>query len=584
MSSIAFVYPALNRSNLSTACTSHRCAHPRLRAPIQTPTCTLTDNHSASNPKPQHDHQNGPPPPLSLRDSIDLWVENILVFYGDRPPRDSAPIAKGNLSDINSGVPFFLVLHRAFKETGPIFKLAFGPKVFIVVQDPIIARNILRENAILYDKGILSEVLDEIMGKGLIPADYQTWKVRRRAITPAFHIKWLTFLTSLFARRTLRLCDKLDHMTDQVIEMEAEYNSLALDIVGLTVFNYDFDSVTAESPVIKAVLRVLKETEHRSMTPFPYWKLPFADTLVPRLRRFYADMALVTQTLNDLIRAAKYNATPLDLNDLQARDYDKVSDPSLLRFLVELRGEETTNKQLRDDLMTLLIAGHETVASVMTWATVELGRNPQIFKRLRAEVDEVVGDSIPTYEKIQAMPFLRMVLAETLRLYPAPPILIRRLLADAELPKGMNETTTPLKRGTDVFINVYSLHRSPHLWENPDTFDPDRWLRPHQNPGVAEWNGYTPAAGLSSGAVLYPNEIHADYAFLPFGGGPRKCVGDIFAMLEASVAMALIVRRFDFQFADASQDVPMTTGATIHTKNGLMMRMKQRLPKYAPVS
>lgn len=517
-----------------------------------------------------------PPPPISVRDSIDLWVENILVSYAGRPARDSAPVAEGNPSDLTSGTPFFITLHKYFEQTGPLYKLSFGPKVFIVVQDPVIARCILREKSILYDKGILSEVLEEIMGKGLIPADYNTWKIRRRAIVPGFHVKWLSFLTSMFAESALKLCSKLALLDGDRIDMETEYNSLALDIIGKSVFNYDFDSVTAESPVIKAVYRILMETEHRSMTFIPYWKIPGSKQFVPRLRSFYADMKLVNDTLNDLIQNAKASATALDLSDLQSRDYDKLSDPSLLRFLVELRGEQTTNKQLRDDLMTLLIAGHETVASVMTWATVELTKNPEIVRRAREEIDAVIADRVPTYEDVQRLPFVRLIVAETLRLYPAPPLLIRRLLEDTELPKGSSHSTTPIKRGTDIFINVYSLHRSPDLWEDPDRFDPDRWLRPTKNPGIEDWKGYTPAEGLLSGNPLYPTEINADYAFLPFGGGTRKCVGDVFALLEIVVSLSVLIRRFDFQFVDPSQEVPMTTGATIHTKGGLNMFLKQR--------
>lgn len=568
MAPSAFIPATLNHSILHSSPLNNRSCHlsPR-RTRVSLKRSVIA---SASN------GQQDPPPPLSVRDAIDLWVENILVLYGDRPPRDTAPIAKGNPSDLTSDIPFFISLHKAFLATGPIYKLAFGPKVFIVVQDPVIARSVLRENSILYDKGILSEVLEEIMGKGLIPADYQTWKIRRRAITPAFHVKWLSFLTSLFAKRTLKLCSKLARRNGTVTDMETEYNSLALDIVGLAVFNYDFDSVSAESPVIKAVLRILKETEHRSTTFIPYWKIPGAKQIVPRLRGFYADMKLVNDTLNDLIRAAKLKATTHELSDLQARDYEKLSDPSLLRFLVELRGEQTTNKQLRDDLMTLLIAGHETVASVMTWATYELTKNPHIVTRAREEIDLVIGDAIPTYEDIQRMPYVRLILAEALRLYPAPPILIRRLLADTELPKGSSHSSTPLKRGTDVFINIYSLHRSPDLWDDPNHFDPDRWLRPIQNSGVDGWAGYRPAAGLLTGNPMYPTELNADFAFLPFGGGSRKCVGDVFAMLEASVALAMIIRRFDFEFASPSEEVVMTTGATIHTKYGLNLRLKER--------
>ncbi|KAI0558852.1 cytochrome P450 family 97G-CYP97G1 [Gracilaria domingensis] len=518
-----------------------------------------------------------PPAPLTLRDTFDLWVDNILQTYGHRPCINDAPSAEGDTTFFIGGEPFFVALHRSFLAYGPIYKLCFGPKVFYVVQDPIIARSILKENNILYDKGVLAEVLDEIMGKGLIPADYATWKIRRRAIVPGFHAMWLKHMTSMFGSCTQTLCDKLQRINGaHVLDMETEYSSLALDIIGKAVFNFEFNSITSESPIIKAVYRTLKETEHRSMSLIPYWKIPGAKVVVPRLRAFYSDMKLINETLNTLILSAKRTATAQDLTELENRDYENVTDPSLLRFLVELRGEQTTNQQLRDDLMTLLIAGHETTAAVLTWTTVELAKHPEMVRKAREEIDAVVGDGHPTYEHVQRLSYLRRLVAESLRLYPAPPLLIRRLLADTTLPKGAATKETPLRRGTDVFINVYSLHRSPDLWDNPETFDPDRWLRPKQNPGVKGWRGYNPASGLEDGSPLYPTEVHADFAFLPFGGGSRKCVGDHFAILESVVALAMIIRRFDFEFANPSQEVQMTTGATIHTKNGLNMRLYRR--------
>lgn len=500
-----------------------------------------------------------------------------MVAYAGRAASDSTPVAVGDVHDLVGEAPFFEALHRYYEGTGPIYKLAFGPKAFFVVQDPAIARSILKENYMLYDKGVLAEILEDIMGNGLIPADYEIWRVRRRAIVPAFHSAWLSYMTGMFSVCTQRLCDKLAASGGGVVDMETEFCSLALDIIGKAVFNYDFGSVHKEAPLIRAVYRVLRESEHRSTTFVPYWKIPGAAWLVPRQRKFSADMRLINDALVRAIDSVRETvATPLELNELERRDYSKISDPSLLRFLVELRGEETTNKQLRDDMMTLLIAGHETTAAVLTWTAYELGRHPEVAARARAEVDKVLGDRHPTVEDVKQLSFIRRILAETLRLYPAPPLLIRRLLADTTLPKGGAAECTKLKRGADIFINVYSLHRSPELWEHAEEFDPDRWLRPHANPGVSGWAGYSPAPNLESGAPLYPNEMHSDFAFLPFGGGARKCVGDQFAMLESVVALAMLVRRFEFELVNPIEPVKIVTGATMHSEKGLMMRMRPR--------
>jgi len=158
-----------------------------------------------------------------------------------------------------------------------------------------------------------------------------------------------------------------------------------------------------------------------------------------------------------------------------------------------------------------------------------------LMQKVCAEIDEVMGPvtdapSVPDYEQIQNMETVRLCLAEALRLYPEPPILIRRCLEDVPLPSGAGTNEVTLIKGMDVFISVWNLHRHPDCWEEPLKFDPMRFKRPYQNPGVKDWAGYNP--DLISG--LYPNEVTSDFAFIPFGAGARKCIGDQFAMLEAT--------------------------------------------------
>jgi cytochrome P450 len=179
----------------------------------------------------------------------------------------------------------------------------------------------------------------------------------------------------------------------------------------------------------------------------------------------------------------------------------------------------------------------------------------------------------PDYDDLLAMKKLRYSLIEGLRLYPEPPLLIRRARSEDILPQGSSVMKEGIKvlRGTDIFISTWNLHRSPELWESPETFDPTRWDRPFKNANVKGWEGYDPDKVTG----LYPNENAADFAFLPFGGGARKCVGDQFAVMEAAVTMSLILKNFDFEFEGSPDNVGMKTGATIHTMNGLNMRPKR---------
>ncbi|KAL4853371.1 Cytochrome P450 97B2 [Chlorella vulgaris] len=478
------------------------------------------------------------------------------------------PVAQGELSDLAGDEPLFKALYKWFIESGGVFKLEFGPKAFIVISDPLVVRHLLKENHLNYDKGVLAEILEPIMGKGLIPADLETWKVRRRAIVPGFHKAYLDACVAMFGRVTLHTASKLEAATaagPAELDMETEFLNLGLDIIGLGVFNYDFGSITTESPVIKAVYGVLKEAEHRSTFYIPYWNLPLTKFLVPRQRQFNADLAVINQCLNELIEQAKNTRQVDDIEALQARDYSKVKDASLLRFLVDMRDADLEAKQMRDDLMTMLIAGHETTAAVCTWTLFCLMQDQRVEAKVLAEVDAVIGDRVPVWEDFAALPYTRMVVAEAMRL----------AIGDDVLPPGLNGDPNgyPIGKGADLFISLWNLHRSPHLWKDPDTFRPERFTERFENAGFGgRWAGYNPA---SQGSSLYPNEVSSDFAFLPFGGGARKCIGDQFAITEACVALVMLLRRFRFTLKDPKA-VGMATGATIHTANGLKVTVERR--------
>jgi cytochrome P450 len=391
---------------------------------------------------------------------------------------------------------------------------------------------------------------------------------------PGFHKAWLNALMALFVDCNKKLVTKLDKAADsgEVLNMETDFCSVSLDIIGRAVFNYDFGSVNSESPVVKAVYRALQEAEYRSTSFIPYWNLPFANVFSKNLRDFESNMAMLNKVLDELIENALQTQNQQSVEDLENRDYSKMDNPSLLRFLVDMRGEDTSSKQLRDDLMTMLIAGHETTAAVLTWALFELSQQPELMEKISKEIDEVLGGRAPTFDDIPKLQMIRLVIAESLRMYPEPPLLIRRALEDDVLPKGGSTDKTFISRGTDIFISIYNIHRSKEFYENPDTYDPDRFTRPYSNPNRPDWMGYKPGGSKQ----LYPNEVHSDFAFLPFGGGIRKCVGDQFAMMEATATIALILQRYDLTLAIPRDQVGMRTGATIHTENGLMMNIKRR--------
>ncbi|KAJ9542686.1 hypothetical protein OSB04_029192 [Centaurea solstitialis] len=475
------------------------------------------------------------------------FVESLsqLINPGEGYPK--IPEAKGAISAIRSEA-FFIPLYELFLTYGGIFRLTFGPKSFLIVSDPVIAKRILKDNSKAYSKGILAEILEFVMGTGLIPADGEIWRVRRRVIVPALHQKYVAAMIGLFAQATDRLCKKLDSAAynGEDVEMESLFSRLTLDIIGKAVFNYDFDSLTTDNGIVEAVYTVLREAEDRSVSPIPTWEIPIWKDISPRQKKVNEALKLINTTLDDLIAICKrmVDEEDVDFNE----EYMNETDPSILHFLLA-SGDNVSSKQLRDDLMTMLIAGHETTAAVLTWTFYLLSKEPSIMSKLQNEVDAVLGDRFPTIEDMKKLKYTTRVINESLRLYPQPPVLIRRSLEDDVLDKY------PIKRGEDFFISVWNLHRSPEHWADADKFNPERW--PLDGPN--------------------PNETNQNFSYLPFGGGPRKCVGDMFASFEAIVAVAMLVRRFNFQMALGAPPVKMTTGATIHTTEGLNMTVTRRM-------
>ena len=388
------------------------------------------------------------------------------------PWGNGAPVTEKVLGDLLKeevrAAPLFVPLYDYYREYGGVYNLGAGPKWFVVVSDPVAVRTMFKDRADSFSKGILTDIMKPIMGDGLIPAPKELWAKRRPTVGAGFHGAWLKKMTALLGASATRLADKLerqyagsDSRAPIAVNAEDELYAMALDVIGKAVFNYEFGALKEETPLIKAVYRVLRESEHRSTFPLQYWNIPGAMDVVPRQKQFKEDIAAINDELSSLITTALSDRNETDLEEFEKRDYENVDDASLLRFLVDVRGDEATGEQLRDDLMTMLIAGHETTAAVLTWTMYLLATNPEELKKAQKEVDAVVADpgGAPTVEEIRLLKNTRLALAESMRLYPAPPILIRRALEDVTLPEGGMGKQITLKKGTDCFIAVWNLHR-----------------------------------------------------------------------------------------------------------------------------
>ncbi|KAK6942715.1 Cytochrome P450 [Dillenia turbinata] len=461
------------------------------------------------------------------------------------------PIANAKLDDVSDllGGALFLPLFKWMNECGPIYRLAAGPRNFVVVSDPGIAKHVLRNYGTKYAKGLVAEVSEFLFGSGFAIAEGPLWTARRGAVVPSLHKKYLSvILDHVFVKCAERMVEKLkaEALSGKPVNMEAKFSQLTLDVIGLSVFNYHFDSLTADSPVIDAVYTALKEAEARSTDFFPYWKVKSLCKIIPRQVKAEKAVALIRKTIEELIGKCK-EIVEAEGERIDNEEYVNDTDPSILRFLLSSR-EEVSSIQLRDDLLSMLVAGHETTGSVLTWTLYLLSQDFSSLLKAREEVDRVLQGKHPTYDDIKDLKYLTRCINESMRLYPHPPVLIRRAQVADVLPGNYK-----VNAGQDIMISVYNIHHSSQVWEKAEEFVPERFDL--------------------EGPV--PNETNTDFRFIPFSGGPRKCVGDQFAMLEAIEALAIFLQHIDFELVP-DQNISMTTGATIHTTDGLYMKVSER--------
>ncbi|XP_022888641.1 carotene epsilon-monooxygenase, chloroplastic [Olea europaea var. sylvestris] len=532
-----------------------RCRHRHHHHHLSTAVHRKTPFHAAPL-SIKNSTNNKPPPPQPTKTTSWVspdWLTSLTKSFTTFGPKDDSniPIASAKLEDVSDllGGALFLPLFKWMNEYGPIYRLSAGPRNFVIVSDPAIAKHVLRNYGTKYAKGLVAEVSEFLFGSGFAIAEGSLWTVRRRAVVPSLHKKYLSIIVErVFCRCAQRLVEKLksDVLNGSSVNMEEKFSQLTLDVIGLAIFNYNFDSLTTNNPVIDAVYTALKEAEMRSTDLLPYWKIEALCKVVPRQIKAEKAVFLIRQTVEELISKCR-EIVENEGERINEEEYVNDTDPSILRFLLASR-EEVSSAQLRDDLLSMLVAGHETTGSVLTWTSYLLSKDPSALRKVQEEVDRVLQGRLPTYEDIKNLKFLTHCIIESMRLYPHPPVLLRRAQVTDMLPGNYK-----VNAGQDIMISVYNIHRSAQVWNRAEEFMPERYDL--------------------EGPV--PNETNTDYRFIPFSGGPRKCVGDQFALLEAIVSLAVFVQNLDFELIP-NQNIGMTTGATIHTTNGLYMKVTER--------
>ncbi|KUM67388.1 cytochrome P450 [Streptomyces curacoi] len=413
----------------------------------------------------------------------------------------------------------------SLRETGePLIEIVLQPGTrTVVVQDPTLIHQMLKALAPTLDKGRFFDKMGQLLGDSVVTAAGRTHVRKRRQLQPAFaHTETARYVDIMRAEVRAAVAA---WKPGQVLDVREAMVQLSLNMLAKTVFSGSLDEATFRQ--LRSDLSVVMNgVGARIMLPDWVERLP-----LPFNRRFDRARAAVRATINTAV------------DELQASGHDTGDMLSmLLRAVDEETGEPLTGHQICSEILTLAVAGTETTASMLSWILYELARHPDIEARVLAELDEVLGERPVTFDDLTRLPYLNRVITETLRLHHTGWLVTRRTTTETRL----GEWTLPA--GTELAYCQHALHRDPKLFPDPLTFDPDRWQDDAQ------------ASPLG--------------AFLPFGDGKHKCIGDRFALAELITAIATITRAVRLEL-DAGQVVQPVARATVRPRT-LRMAIRPR--------
>ncbi|MBA2679286.1 MAG: cytochrome P450 [Ktedonobacteraceae bacterium] len=367
-------------------------------------------------------------------------------------------------------------------------------------------------------------------GNGLFTNNGESWLHQRRLMQPAFHHKRLAHFGTIMTDTTLAMLEHWQSAGSQPLDIPLEMTRLTLRIAGLTLFNLDLSN---DADLVGHTFSViLPHLTKYSFLPFPPLWVP-----TPGNRRIIAGRETLNQVVYDIISQRRKHLTD-----------SRMETGDLLSMLLAARDEETgegmNDQQVRDEVMTLLLAGHETTSAALTWIWYLLSEHPEVEQRLHEEVDRVLGGQPPTVDRLDDLPYTRRVIQETMRLYPPAFFIIRHTKADDEI------GGYPVPANSIIFLMAHQMHRHPAIWEEPERFDPER---------------FTPERSAS----------RPRFAYIPFGGGPRICIGNSLAMMEAQLVLATVVQQYSLRLVPGHPVEPQMV-LTTRPRHGLPMTLHPR--------
>ena len=436
----------------------------------------------------------------------------------------------------HSGIPLKNLLGfqrdslRFFTETaryGDVSTFKVGSIPLYLVSHPDLIRDILVTRAKDFHKSLAFERLKPLLGNGLLTSEDEFHHRQRRLAAPAFHRQRLVAYGEDMTAYAVQTGERWQ--PGQVVDMAAEMMRLTLAIAGKTLFGAD---VEQEAPEVGQALTDVMHAFIRLNSPLA----PLLDRLsfLPSNRKAEAAIRQLDAIVYRMI--AERRKSGVDRGDL-------------LSMLLEARDEEgdqtgMTDRQVRDESMTIFLAGHETTAVLLTWTWYLLSQHPRVAEKLHAEVDGVLAGRAPGVDDLPKLTYTRQVLSETLRLYPPAYATGRRALVDYQAGEYL------IPAGSNIILSQWVVQHDPRWWPDPLAFQPERW---------------TPEAEAS----------RPRFAYFPFGGGPRVCIGEQFAWMEGTLILAALSQRWQPRL-EPGFTVGMEPLITLRPKNGMRMLLEKR--------
>ncbi|KAL0269893.1 UNVERIFIED_CONTAM: hypothetical protein PYX00_007475 [Menopon gallinae] len=433
---------------------------------------------------------------------------------------------------------------KDLKTWGPTFRYWYSGVAVVIVSDIDDIQTILTSRQ-SYRKGIIYKNIKPWLGTGLLISTGQKWHTMRKIITPTFHFSILQEYVHVFNKNTKIMVKLLEECDKEDCDLNGFITYCALDSICETSMGTFLNSqrTKAESEYVQAIFGIGKIIVERMFSPFLFSDRNFK---MSSLGREQAKLLKILHGFTSKIIEEKKQA--FEKTETEERDPDQPKKISFLEMLLEKQKTHFfSDTDIREEVDTFLMAGHDTTAAALTWAFFELGHRHDIQDKVYEEMRRIFGDSdrSPTYQDLMEMSYLKRVLQETLRIYPSVPVISRKFDSDIQL----KNYVVPAR--TEMVLVIYSIHRNPDIYPDPEKFDPDRFL-PEES------------------------EKRHTFAYVPFSAGQRNCVGQKYAMLQMLVLASSILRRYKIISLDDRESVKPLPDVILRPNKKLKWRIIPR--------